>query len=47
MVAFHMQERGDRESLRVLDGFARHAVLPRRHLTPGTVLVRDYQGERF
>jgi hypothetical protein len=50
MVAFHMQERAfgglDRESLRLLDGFARHAVLPRRHLKPGTVLVRDYQGER-
>jgi Protein of unknown function (DUF2924) len=50
MLAFHMQERAfgglDRESLRLLDGFARHAGLPRRHLKPGTVLVRDYQGER-
>src|SRR5947209_2789264 len=50
MIAFHMQERAfgglDRESLRLLDGFARHTGLPRRHLKPGTVLVRDYQGER-
>jgi hypothetical protein len=50
MIAFHMQERAfgglDRESLRLLDGFARHTGLPRRHLKPGTMLVRDYQGER-
>jgi hypothetical protein len=50
MLAFRLQERAfgglDRESLRLLDGFARHTVLPRRHLKPGTVLVRDYQGER-
>ena len=50
MLAFRLQERAfgglDRESLSLLDGFARHAVLPRRHLKPGTVLVRDYQGER-
>jgi hypothetical protein len=47
MLAFRLQERVfgglDRESLRLLDGFARH--MPRRHLKPGTVLVRDYQGE--
>src|SRR6516225_4131948 len=48
MLAFRLQERVfgglDRESLRLLDGFARR--MPRRHLKPGTVLVRDYQGER-
>jgi hypothetical protein len=36
----------DRESLMFLDGLARRGVSPRRHLKPGTVLVRDYQGER-
>jgi hypothetical protein len=50
MIAFHMQERAfgglDQESLRLLDDFVRHASLPRRHLKPGTVLIRDYQGER-
>jgi hypothetical protein len=29
-----------------LDGLARHGGSPRRQLKPGTVLVRDYQGER-
>ena len=50
MIAFRLQERAfgglDRESLSLLDGFARHTVSPRRRLKPGTVLVRDYQGER-
>ena len=50
MIAFRLQERAfgglDRESLSLLDGFARHTVSPRRHLKLGTVLVRDYQGER-
>jgi hypothetical protein len=50
MIACRMQERAfgglDRESLSLLDGFARHTVSPRRRLKPGTVLVRDYQGER-
>jgi hypothetical protein len=50
MLASRLQERAfgglDRQSLRLLDGFARHTGLPRRHLKPGTVLVRDYQGER-
>src|SRR6266568_395040 len=50
VIAFRLQERAfgglDRESLSLLDGFARHIVSPRRHLKPGTVLVRDYQGER-
>jgi hypothetical protein len=36
----------DRESLRFLDGLARHGGAPRRRLKPGTVLVRDYQGQR-
>jgi hypothetical protein len=48
MIAFRLQERAfgglDRESLSLLDGFARHTVSPRRHLKPGTMLVRDYQG---
>ena len=50
MIAFRLQERAfgglDWESLSLLDGFSRHTVSPRRHLKPGTVLVRDYQGER-
>jgi Protein of unknown function (DUF2924) len=50
MIAWRMQEQAfgglDRESLRFLDGLARHAGSPRRRLKPGTVLVRDYQGER-
>ena len=50
MIAFRLQERAfgglDRESLSLLDGFARQTVSPRRRLKPGTVLVRDYQGER-
>ena len=36
----------DRESLRFLDSLARHGGSPRRQLKPGTVLVRDYQGQR-
>jgi hypothetical protein len=36
----------DRESLSFLEGLARHGGSPRRQLKPGTVLVRDYQGER-
>jgi Protein of unknown function (DUF2924) len=50
MIAWRMQEQAfgglDRESLRFLDGLTRHGGSPRRHLKPGTVLVRDYQGER-
>src|SRR6516162_416499 len=49
MIAWHLQERAfgglDRESLRFLDGLARHGSPPRRRLKPGTVLVRDYQGQ--
>jgi Protein of unknown function (DUF2924) len=50
MIAWRMQEQAfgglDRESLRFLDCLARHGGPPRRHLKPGTVLVRDYQGQR-
>src|SRR5260370_15756767 len=50
MIAYRLQERAfgglDRESLRFLDGLARHGGSPRRRLKPGTVLVRDYQGQR-
>src|SRR6516162_1778219 len=50
MIAWRLQERAfgglDRESLRFLDGLARHGGSPRRRLKPGTVLVRDYQSQR-
>src|SRR5258706_13794261 len=50
MIACRLQERAfgglDRESLRFLDGLARHGGSPRRRLKPGTVLVRDYHGQR-
>jgi hypothetical protein len=50
MIAWRLQEQAfgglDRESLRFLDGLARHGGSPRRRLKPGTVLVRDYQGQR-
>src|SRR5260370_27572046 len=50
MIAWHLQEQAfgglDRESLTFLDGLARQSGAPRRHLKPGTVLVRDYQGQR-
>jgi hypothetical protein len=50
MIACRIQERAfgglDRESLRFLEGLARQAGPPRRHLKPGTVLVREYQGQR-
>jgi hypothetical protein len=50
MIAYRLQERAygglDRESLRFLDGLARHGGSPRRQLKPGTVLVRDYQDQR-
>jgi Protein of unknown function (DUF2924) len=50
MIAWRMQEQTfgglDRESLRFLDSLARHSGSPRRHLKPGTVLVREYQGQR-
>jgi Protein of unknown function (DUF2924) len=50
MMACRLQEQAfgslDRESLRFLDGLARRGGVPRRHLKPGTVLVRDYHGQR-
>src|SRR5213080_3737872 len=50
MIAYRLQEQAfgglDRESLRFLDGLARHGGAPRRQLKPGTVLVRDYHGQR-
>jgi Protein of unknown function (DUF2924) len=50
MIAYRLQERAfgglDRESLRFLHGLARHGGSARRRLKPGTVLVRDYQGQR-
>src|SRR5207247_6788324 len=50
MMAWRLQEQAfgglDRESLTFLDGLARHGGSPRSQLKPGTVLVRDYQGQR-
>jgi hypothetical protein len=50
MIAWRMQEQAfgglDRESLSFLEGLARHGGSPRRRLKPGTVLVRDYLGQR-
>jgi hypothetical protein len=50
MIAWRLQERAfgglDRESLRFLDSLARHGGSPRRRLKPGTVLIRDYHGQR-
>jgi Protein of unknown function (DUF2924) len=50
MIAWRLQERAfgslDRESLRFLDCLARQGSSPRHRFKPGTVLVRDYQGQR-
>src|SRR5262249_39952282 len=50
MLACGLQEQAfgglDRESLSLLEGLARRAGSPRRRLKPGTVLVRDYHGQR-
>ncbi len=50
MIACRMQELAfgglDRESLTFLDSLARRTGPRRRQLKAGTVLVRDYQGER-
>ena len=50
MIAFRLQEQVfgglNQESLKFLDSLARHGGSPRRQLKPGTVLVRDYQGQR-
>jgi hypothetical protein len=49
MIAWQIQERAfgglDREALAFLDSLARQGS-PRRQLKPGTVLVRQYQGQR-
>ena len=51
MIAMRIQEQAfgglDRESLSFLDSLPRRGVSPRRHLKPGTVLVREYRGERY
>jgi Protein of unknown function (DUF2924) len=50
MIAWRLQEQAfgglDRESLSFLESLARHGGSPRRRLKPGTVLVRDYHGQR-
>src|SRR5262249_44519696 len=50
MISWRLQEQAfgglDRESLTFLDGLARHGGLSRRRLKPGTVLVREYHGQR-
>ncbi len=50
MIACRIQEQAfgglDRASLTFLDSLARQGGPPRRQLKPGTVLVRDYQGQR-
>src|SRR5262245_44210170 len=50
MLAWNLQEQVfgglDRESLSFLEGLARRAGSPRRRFKPGTVLVRDYHGQR-
>src|SRR5438552_8119278 len=50
MIAMRIQEQAfgglDRDSLTFLDRLARQGGARRRQLKPGTVLVREYQGER-
>jgi DUF2924 family protein len=50
MIAWQIQERAfgglDREALAFLDSLARQSGRARRHLKPGTVLLREYQGQR-
>ena len=50
MIVARLQERAfgalDRDSLRFLDSLARHERPPRRQLKPGTVLIREYRGQR-
>ena len=50
MIAQRLQEQAfgglDRDSLLLLEGFARQRGSSKRRLKPGTVLVRDYQGQR-
>ena len=50
IIVARLQERAfgglDRDSLRFLESLARHERPPRRQIKPGTVLVREYQGQR-
>src|SRR6266581_1880939 len=50
MIACRIQELAfgglDRDSLTFLEGLARQGGSPRRYLKAGTVLVRDYKGQR-
>jgi len=50
MIVWHIQQRAfgglDRDTRRFLDSLARAGASRRRQLKPGTVLVRDYQGQR-
>jgi len=50
MIAMRIQEQTfgglDRDSLTFLDCLARRGALKHRHLKPGTVLGREYQGKR-
>jgi hypothetical protein len=50
MIAWRLQERAfgglDHDSLAFLDRLARQSGSRRRQLKPGTVLVREYQGQR-
>lgn len=50
MIAGRLQERAfgglDRDSLKFLERLARHPRPARRQLKSGTVLVREYQGQR-
>jgi hypothetical protein len=49
-VSWHIQEESvgglDKSTAKFLDGLARGDKTPLRRLKPGTVLVREYQGER-
>ena len=50
IIVARLQERAfgglDRVSLRFLESLARYERPPRRQIKPGTVLVREYQGQR-
>ena len=49
-ICWHIQEEAlgglDPQTAKVLDGFARNGKPPDRRLKAGTVLVREYRGER-
>jgi hypothetical protein len=50
-ICWHIQEQAfgglDPQTAKVLDGYARDGKPPDRRLKAGTVLVREYQGERY